>query len=70
MDAELGGDAFSKRAYFVNKAGFKLRPVKGEWMRNRRPERLPDRYVHYWAKTAKYALTTPQRNGLAVVTLD
>ncbi|MEN5115851.1 phage major capsid protein [Luteimonas sp. TWI662] len=69
LDAELGGDTFSKRAYFVSKANLKLRPVKGEWMRNRKPERLPDRYVHYWAKTAKYGLTTDQRNGLAVVTL-
>lgn len=69
LDAELGGDTFSKRAYFVSKGGLKLRPVKGEWMRNRKPERLPDRYVHYWAKTAKYGLTTGQRNGLAVITL-
>lgn len=69
LDALLGGTTYSKRAYFVNKRGLKLRPVKGEWMRNRKPERLPDRYVHYWAKTAKYGLTTEQRNGLAVITL-
>ena len=69
LDAELGGDTFTKMGFFVNKSGLKLRPVKGEWMRNRKPERLPDRYVHYWAKTAKYGLTTNQRNGLAVVTL-
>lgn len=70
LDAELGGNTFTKMGFFVNKSGLKLRPVKGEWMRNRKPERLPDRYVHYWAKTAKYSLTTNQRNGLAVVTLD
>ena len=69
LDAELGGSTYSKMGFFLNKAGLKLRPVKGEWMRNRKPERLPDRYVHYWGRTAKYGLTTDQRNGLAVVTL-
>ena len=69
LDAELGGDTYSKMAFFLSKDALKFRPVKGEWMRNRKPERLPDRYVHYWGRTAKYSMTTDQRNGLAVLTL-
>lgn len=69
LDAELGGTTYAKMGFFLNKPGLKLRPVKGEWMRNRKPERLPDRYVHFWGRTAKYGMTTDQRNGLAVVTM-
>ena len=39
-------------------------------MVDRKPERLPDRYVHYWARTAKFSLTSNQRNALGVIQLS
>lgn len=68
LDTLLGTSTQTKTAYFLNDA-VKLRPVKGEWMRDRKPERLPDRYVHYFGKTAKYAMTTNKRNALAVLSI-
>jgi hypothetical protein len=47
----------------------KLRPIKGHWMVNRKPPRVYDRYVHYFALTAKAALTTGKRNAHAVLTI-
>jgi hypothetical protein len=58
----------TKTCYFLNSQAIALRPVKGNWMVNRKPERLPDRYVHYFGQTSKYSLTTNQRNALAVLT--
>ena len=55
---------------FANIDKIVLRPLKGHWMVNRKPERLPDRYVHYFAKTSKYGLTTDQRNALAVLSIS
>lgn len=66
LDALLATTTRSKTAYLVNDKNLSLRPVKGNWMVNRRPERLPDRYVHYFAKTSKYGLTVNKRNALAV----
>lgn len=59
----------SKFAYFLNADSLTLRPVKGNWMVDRKPERLPDRYVHYFGQTSKYSLTTNQRNALAVLSI-
>jgi hypothetical protein len=56
-----------KRCYFLNTKYLKLRPIKGHWMTARRPPRVYDRYVNYWALTAKCALTTGKRNAHAVV---
>lgn len=64
LDSLLGGTTYTKSAFFLNDA-VKLRPVKGEWMRKRKPQSLPDRYVWYFAQTAKYGMTTNQRNALA-----
>ena len=72
LDAMLGAITYpwSKRAYFLRNDSFTLRPVKGRWLVKRRPERLPDRYVHYWATTAAYGITTRQRNGNAVLSVQ
>lgn len=58
-----------KRCYFINDRHLKLRPIKGHWMIARRPPRVYDRYVHYWALTAKAALTTGKRNAHAVIAI-
>jgi hypothetical protein len=57
------------RLYMLNTKHIKLRPIKGHWMIARRPPRVYDRYVHYWALTAKAALTTNKRNANAVLAL-
>ncbi len=56
-----------KRCYFLNMKFIKLRPIKGHWMISRKPPRVYDRYIHYWALTAKAALSTGKRNALAVL---
>lgn len=59
-----------KRCYFINTKYLKLRPIKGHWMVSRTPPRVYDRYTHYWALTAKAAMTTGKRNAHAVLGLD
>lgn len=66
LDTLLSTTTRTKTAYFVNADSLSLRPVKGAWMVDRKPERLPDRYVYYWARTAKFSLTSNQRNALGV----
>jgi hypothetical protein len=58
-----------KRCYFLNTKFMKLRPIQGHWMVNRTPPRVYDRYVHYFALTAKAALTTGKRNAHAVLSI-
>jgi hypothetical protein len=60
---------WQKRCYFLNTRFLKLRPIQGHWMINRTPPRVYDRYVHYFALTAKAALTTGKRNAHAVVSI-
>jgi hypothetical protein len=69
LDTLLGTTTQTKTAYFLNKNAIKLRPLKGEWMRNRKPESLPDRYVTYFGQTCKYGFTTNKRNALAVLSI-
>lgn len=69
LDALLGGTAWTKRAFFLNSKRSKLRALKGNWMRNRKPEGMPDRYVTYFGQTSKYSLTTDKRNALAVLSI-
>lgn len=69
LDALLGTTTQTKTAYFLNKSAIKLRPLKGEWMRNRKPKDLPDRYVMYFGQTSKYGLTTNKRNALGVLSI-
>jgi hypothetical protein len=67
LDGILSTTTRTRTAYFLNSKNIKLRPLKGEWMRDRKPDRLPDRYVHYFAKTSKYGFTTNKRNSLGVI---
>ncbi len=60
---------YTKRAYMVSPTALRLRPVTGFWMLDRKPPRVYDRYVHYWARTRSYRLTTDRRNGLAVLSI-
>lgn len=60
---------WSSRCYFLNTRYLTLRPISGHWMVSRKPPRVYDRYVHYWALTAKCALTTGKRNAHAVLAL-
>lgn len=60
---------WSKRCYFINSRFLKLRPIQGHWMVNRTPPRVYDRYVHYFALTAKAALTTGKRNAHGVASI-
>ena len=69
LDALLSTTNWGKTALFLNSNKVNLRPVKREWMRSRKPEKLPDRYVVYFGRTAKYGLTTNQRNALSILTL-
>jgi hypothetical protein len=58
------------RCYFLNRRFLKLRPIQGHWLINRTPPRVYDRYVHYFALTAKAALTTGKRNAHAVLAVN
>lgn len=60
---------WAKRCYFLNTRFLTLRPIKGHWMVSRKPPRVYDRYVHYWALTGKAALTTGKRNSMAVLSV-
>lgn len=61
---------WTKRCYFLNTNTVKLRPLKRSWMRRHKPERLPDRFVHYYGWSTKYGMTLDQRNNLAVLSID
>jgi hypothetical protein len=67
--ADSPATEWSKRCYFVNTKFLKLRPIKSHWMVPRKPPRVYDRYVHYWALTSKAALTTGKRNAHAVLSI-
>lgn len=69
LDTLLSTTTQTKTCYFLNSRAIKFRPVKGNWMVNRKPERLPDRYVHYFGMTSKYSLTSSKRNALAVLSI-
>jgi hypothetical protein len=60
---------WTKRCYFLNSKTIKLRPLTGHWMVNRKPPRMYDRYVHYFAMTSKYRLTINKRNANAVLSI-
>lgn len=71
LDAILGAITYpwTKRCYFLNSDSIKLRPLKGHWMVNRKPPRMYDRYVYYFAITSKYRITIRQRNSMAVLSV-
>lgn len=72
LDAKLGAITYpwTKRCYFLNSRTLKFRPYQGAWMTNRRPRRLPDRYVHYFANTSSYGMTINKRNANGLVTIQ
>lgn len=67
--ADAPAQEWVSRCYFINTKFIKLRPIKGHWMVSRKPPRVYDRYVHYWALTSKASLTTSKRNAHAVLTV-
>lgn len=71
LDTLLGAITYpwTKRAYGINSKRLKFRPWKGRWMLDRKPERLPDRYVHYFGKTGSWALTTDKRSSHFVMSI-
>lgn len=71
LDTLLGAITYpwTKRAYFLQSASLKLRPLKGHWMQNRKPPRMYDRYIYYFAITSKYRITANQRNSMAVLSV-
>jgi hypothetical protein len=60
---------WAKRMYMLNMRHLSLRPIKGHWLVPRKPPRVYDRYVHYFALTAKAALTTNKRSAHAVLSI-
>ena len=60
---------WAARCYFLNTQFIKLRPINGHWMISRRPPRVYDRYVHYFALTSKAAMTVSKRRALAVLSI-
>lgn len=61
---------WTDRIYMLNSETLRLRPLSRDWMRQRKPKRTYDRYVHYSAMTSKYGLTVGQRNAQAVLSID
>lgn len=71
LDAIVGTipQPWTKRCYFLNKKHYKMRPFKGRWMQQRKPERVYNRYTHFFATTSDYGVTTKKRNSLAVLSI-
>lgn len=61
---------WTNRAYMLNSESLRIRPLSKDWMRQRMPRRMHDRYVHYRAMTSKYSQTTNQRNANSVLWID
>lgn len=75
FDDNFGGlvspaTSFAKRAYMLDMSKIKLRPMTGNDLRVRKPPRVYNQYVHYWAMTWKGALTMNQSNAHAVFALS
>lgn len=71
LEARLGPSTYpwDKRCYFLSSKAIKLRPLPGHWMVNRKPDRMYDRYVYYFAMTSKYRLTMNNRRCNAVLSI-
>lgn len=71
IDARYGSFdiPWTKRCYMLSSDTIKLRPVSGYWMLTRKPRRMPDRYLHFWAQTCSYRMTINQRNANAVLSI-
>ena len=60
---------WTKRCYFINSKHLTLRPMDGQDMVTRKPPRVYDKYVYYWALTWRGALTTNRANAHALLSL-
>lgn len=60
---------WTKRCYFLNSKHYKMRPFKGRWMVQRQPERVYNRYTHFFALTSDYGVTIKKRNSMAVLSI-
>lgn len=60
---------WASRCYMINTKYLTLRPIKNHWMIPRKPPRVYDRYVHYWATTAKAAMTVGKRRAHSLITV-
>lgn len=60
---------WTKRCYFLNSKHLTLRPMEGQDMVSRKPPRVYDKYVYYWALTWRGALTTNRANAHAVLAI-
>lgn len=61
--------SWTKRCYFINTRHLTLRPMDGQDMVTRKPPRVYDKYVYYWALTWRGALTTNRANAHAVLAI-
>lgn len=74
FDDNFGGfvsptPSWTKRCYFINSRTITLRPMDGQDMVTRKPPRVYDKYVYYWALTWRGALTTNRSNANAVMAM-
>jgi len=71
LDTALGAITYpwTKRCYMAQSKSIKFRPMKKFWMRNGKPEKLPNRYVTYFGTRSKYGMTTNKRNSMAVLSI-
>lgn len=60
------GGNWTKRCYMLDTSKIKLRPMKGQNMKVRKPPRAYNSYVYYWALTWKGAMTMNQANAHSV----
>lgn len=75
FDDNFGGfvspsTGWTKRCYFINSKHLTLRPMDGHDMVTRKPPRVYDKYVYYWALTWRGSLTTNRANAHAVLALS
>lgn len=61
---------WTKRCYFLNTKHMTLRPMDGQDMVSRKPPRVYDKYVYYWALTWRGALTMSRGNAHAVLSIS
>lgn len=61
--------SWTKRCYFINSKHLTLRPMDGQDMVTRKPPRVYDKYVYYWALTWRGSLTTNRANAHAALSL-
>lgn len=60
---------WTKRCYFLNSDTIKLKKMKGRWMQDAKPARLPDRYVTYFGTRSSYVPVINKRSSNAVLSI-